>query len=163
MKAGTLLLFLVLAATAAFVTLNWEAVVEPADVSIGIAVVKMPLGLVLVGLLVLITALFLVFVVYLQTSVLLETRRQAREIKASRELADQAEASRFTELRSFLEAEFARRGSHKGESQDAVLERVGQLDRDLRVVIEQSANSLAACVGELEDRLDKAGLRAPGN
>ena len=163
MKAGTLLLFLVLAATAAFVTLNWEAVVAPADVSIGIAVVKMPLGLELVGLLVLITALFLVFVVYLQTSVLLETRRQAREIKASRELADQAEASRFTELRSFLEAEFARRGSHKGESQDAVLERVGQLDRDLRVVIEQSANSLAACVGELEDRLDKAGLRAPGN
>ena len=37
MKAGTLLLFLVLAATAAFVTLNWEAVVAPADVSIGIA------------------------------------------------------------------------------------------------------------------------------
>jgi hypothetical protein len=47
--AGTLLLFLVLAATAAFVTLNWEAVVAPADLSIGIAIVKMPLGLVLVG------------------------------------------------------------------------------------------------------------------
>jgi hypothetical protein len=110
----------------------------------------------------LITALFLVFVVYLQTSVLLETRRQAREIKPSRELADQAGVALYRAAQLFWRRSL-RRGGHKGESQDAVLERVGQLDRDLRVVIEQSANSLAACVGELEDRLDKAGLRAPGN
>jgi hypothetical protein len=104
---------------------------------------------------VLITALFLILVVWLQTSVLLETRRQAKEIKASRELADQAEASRFTELRSFIEAELGRRGGQGGESQAALLARIEQLDRDLRLSIEQSGNTLAAYIGELEDRLEK--------
>ena len=100
-------------------------------------------------------ALFLILVVWLQTSVLLETRRQAKEIKASRELADQAEASRFTELRSFIEAELGRRGGQGGESQAALLARIEQLDRDLRLSIEQSGNTLAAYIGELEDRLEK--------
>ena len=155
MRIGTLLLLLVLAATAGFVGLNWDAMLAPVDLSIGVATVKMPLGLVMLGLMVLITALFLILVVWLQTSVLLETRRQAKEIKASRELADQAEASRFTELRSFIEAELGRRGGQGGESQAALLARIEQLDRDLRLSIEQSGNTLAAYIGELEDRLEK--------
>ena len=155
MRIGTLLLLLVLAATAGFVSLNWDAMLAPVDLSIGVATVKMPLGLVMLGLMVLITALFLILVVWLQTSVLLETRRQAKEIKASRELADQAEASRFTELRSFIEAELGRRGGQGGESQAALLARIEQLDRDLRLSIEQSGNTLAAYIGELEDRLEK--------
>ena len=164
MRIGTILLLLVLAATAGFVMLNWDAVLAPADLSIGVTTVKMPLGLVMLGLMALITALFLILVVWLQTSVLLETRRQSREIKASRELADQAEASRFTELRSFIEAEFGRRGSGQGgESQAVVLARVEQLDRDLRLLIEQSGNTLAAYIGELEDRLEKTGLPPSGN
>ena len=108
MRVAIVLLLFVLAGTAAFVTLNWGAVITPVDLSLGVGMVKMPLGLVMLGLLLAITALFLVFVLFLQTSVLLETRRQAKEIRASRDLADQAEASRFTELRSFLEAEFPR-------------------------------------------------------
>jgi len=155
MRIGTLLLLLVLAATAGFVGLNWDAMLAPVDLSIGVATVKMPLGLVMLSLMVLITALFLILVVWLQTSVLLETRRQAKEIKASRELADQAEASRFTELRSFIEAELGRRGGQGGESQAALLARIEQLDRDLRLSIEQSGNTLAAYIGELEDRLEK--------
>lgn len=155
MRIGTLLLLLVLAATAGFVSLNWDAMLAPADLSIGVATVKMPLGLVMLGLMVLITALFLILVVWLQTSVLLETRRQAKEIKASRELADQAEASRFTELRSFIEAELGQRGGQGGESLAATLARIEQLDRDLRLSIEQSGNTLAAYIGELEDRLEK--------
>ena len=134
MRVAIVLLLLVLAGTAAFVTLNWGAVITPVDLSLGVGMVKMPLGLVMLGLLLAITALFLVFVLFLQTSVLLETRRQAKEIRASRDLADQAEASRFTELRSFLEAEFAGRGAQKGDSgasQAAVLERMaGEKARD---------------------------------
>ena len=51
------------------------------------------------------TLLFLVYVVYLQSSVLIESRRYARELQAQRELADQAEASRFSQLRAFLDSE----------------------------------------------------------
>lgn len=34
------------------------------------------------------------------------TRRQSKELQAKRALADEAEASRFTELRQYLELEF---------------------------------------------------------
>jgi hypothetical protein len=155
MKNFTLLLLLVLAAIVAFATLNWSVFVAPTDLSLGVAVVKMPLGLIMVGLLVFLTALFLVYVVYLQSSALLESRRHSRELQTNRELADKAEASRFTELRSFLEAQVLRQESLNAESRSAMLARIEQLDHDLRTAVEQSGNTLAAYIGELEDRLEK--------
>jgi hypothetical protein len=122
-----------------------------------VGMVKMPLGLVMLGLLLAITALFLVFVLFLQTSVLLETRRQAKEIRASRDLADQAEASRFTELQ-LPRGRAGRAEGGFGASQAAVLERMERLEQGLRVLIEQSGNGLAAHIGELEDRLEKASV-----
>ena len=92
-----------LALVALFALLNWGLITAPTNLSLGFAEVQAPLGLVLLGLLGLITAAFLFYVVYLQSTVLLETRRHARELEASRSLADQAEASRFTELRAYLE------------------------------------------------------------
>jgi hypothetical protein len=55
-------------------------------------------------------------------------------VLASRDLADKAEASRFTELRQFLE----------------------QLEARQRTVIEQTGNSMAASVGQLEDKVERA-------
>jgi hypothetical protein len=39
-----------------------------------------------------------------------------------------------------------------------VLERMERLEQGLRVLIEQSGNGLAAHIGELEDRLEKASV-----
>ncbi len=109
MKVRTLLLLIVLVAISVFAALNWNAIMMPTTLSLGVAVVKAPLGLVMLGILAFVMALFLVFVVYLQTSALLEARRHARELQSTRELADQAEASRFTELKGLLEGELKRR------------------------------------------------------
>ena len=155
MKVRTLLLLLTLVAIAVFTALNWSAFMTPTTLSLGVANVQAPLGLVMLGLVAFLAALFLVFVVYLQTSVLLEARRHARELQANRELADQAEASRFTELRGFLEAELTRQAGLDAESKAVVLARLDQLDRDLRSAVEQSGNTLAAYIGELEDRLER--------
>ena len=57
----------------------------------------------MLGLLAILTALFLGYVAYLQTTVILEWRRHAKELQTQRERADQAEASRFTELRAHLD------------------------------------------------------------
>lgn len=130
-------LLVLLVLVALFAVLNWSVIMAPTTLSLGFAQVQAPLGLVLLGMLALVTAAFLFYLVYLQSSVLLEARRHARELQASRELADQAEASRFTELRAVLET------------------RIAQLERELRGAIEQSGNSLSAYVGELGDRLDK--------
>lgn len=155
MKVRTLFLLLTLAAIAAFTALNWSAFMTPTTLSLGVANVQAPLGLVMLGLVAFLAALFLVFVVYLQTSVLLEARRHARELQANRELAGQAEASRFTELRGFLEAELRRQAGLDAESRAILLARLDQLDRDLRSAVEQSGNTLAAYIGELEDRLER--------
>lgn len=155
MKVRTLFLLLTLVAIAAFTALNWSAFMTPTTLSLGVANVQAPLGLVMLGLVAFLAALFLVFVVYLQTSVLLEARRHARELQANRELAGQAEASRFTELRGFLEAELKRQAGLDAESRAVVLARLDQLDRDLRSAVEQSGNTLAAYIGELEDRLER--------
>lgn len=154
MKIRTLLLLLVLAAIAAFAALNWNAFMAPTILSLGFADVQAPLGLVMLGLLAFLTAVFLIFVTYLQTSVLLEARRHSREMKTQRELADQAEASRFTELRGFLEDELKKQADQAAEAQATILARLEQAERELRTVVEQSGNTLAAYLGEIEDRLE---------
>jgi uncharacterized membrane protein len=155
MKVRTLFVLLTVVAIAAFTALNWSAFMTPTPLSLGVADVQAPLGLVMLGMVAFLAALFLVFVVYLQTSVLLEARRHARELQANRELAGQAEASRFTELRGFLEADLTRQAGLDAESRAIVLARLDQLDHDLRSAVEQSGNTLAAYIGELEDRLEK--------
>lgn len=155
MKLRTLFLLIVLLAITAFAALNWSVFITPTTLSLGVTDVQAPLGLVMIGIVALLTVLFLVFVVYLQTSILLETRRHAQELHANRALADKAEASRFSELRAFLDAELKKQVSLDSESRAAVLTRVDLLDRDLRYALEQSVNTLAAYIGELEDRLEK--------
>jgi uncharacterized integral membrane protein len=150
MKIRTLLLLLVLSLVAGFAALNRAAFLAPTTLSLGLADVQAPLGLVMLGLLVFVTGLFLV-----QTTVLFDARQHAKELQSNRKLADQAEASRFTELRSFLELELRKQLDQDGHSRAAVLTRIDQMEATLRLVVEQSGNSLAAALGELEDRLDK--------
>lgn len=155
MKTRTLFLLLVLVAIASFSALNWSAFITPTTLNLGIADVQAPLGLIMLGALVLVAATFLVYIVYLQTTVLLDARQHARELQSNRKLADQAEASRFTELRGYLGESLKRQLAQDLESRAAVLARFEQLDRELRLAVEQSGNSLAASLGELEDRLDQ--------
>jgi uncharacterized membrane protein len=158
MKVRTLVMLIALVAFAAFVALNWSVFIVQTSLSVGFANVQAPLGLVMLGLLAFLAALFLVFVIYLQTSFLLEARRNAKELQASRELAQQAETSRFIELREFLETELGRQVELDAESRSAVLARLDQLAGDLRSTIEQTGNTLSAYIDELEDRLERAGL-----
>lgn len=155
MKVRTLFLLIVLVVIASFAALNWSAFMAPATLSLGVANIQAPLGLVMLGMTAFLVVLFLVFVVYLQTSLLFDTRRNARELQACHELADQAEASRFTELRGFLEEALKKQADADAEARAAMLARLAQLDRDLRSAIEESGTTLSAYIGELEDRLER--------
>ena len=157
MKIRTLLLLLILATVAVFTLLNWTAFMTPTALTLGVMEVQAPLGLVMLGVVVLLTAVFLLYVVYLQTTLLMDARQNNKELQQQRKLADQAEASRFTELRTYLELELLKQLNHDRESRDAVLARLEQLERDLRLTVEQSTNSLAASLGQIEDRLERGG------
>lgn len=162
MQLRTLLLVLVLALTALFAAVNWGAFTTPTTLSLVFATIEAPLGLIMLAVTAVIAVLFLVFIVYLQTSVLLEARRHAKELDAQRQLADQAEASRFTELRAFLQGELARISAEGDAGRGGVLARLDRGESELRAAIEQTGNTLAAYIGELEDRLERsAGAEVP--
>lgn len=121
MRIRSLLLILLLVLIGAFVALNWSVFLTNSTVSLGVATVQAPLGLLTLGLLLFVVAYFMVYVLYLQSTVMWDARRNAKELQANRELADKAEASRFTELRGVLEA-----------GQQAVLARLDALEKNMR-------------------------------
>jgi uncharacterized integral membrane protein len=155
MYLRTLLILALLAAVTIFTAINWNAFVTPTTLSLIFVKVEAPLGLVLLGFVAVLTLLFLIYVVYLQSSVLIESRRYARELQAQRELADQAEASRFSQLHAFLESELRRVAQKSEELKTGMLAKLEDLERELRSVVEQSGNTLAAYLGEIEDRLEE--------
>ncbi len=155
MHIRTLLVLLVLGVMAAFTAANWSSFMAPTTLSLLFATIQAPLGLIMLGFTALLTALFLLFIAYLQASLLIDTRRQTRELQTQRALADQAEVSRIAEMRSYLEAEMPKLAEKISESRVALETCLDRLDREQRSVVEQAGNTLAAYIGELEDRLER--------
>lgn len=159
MRIRSLLLLLVLVLIGAFTALNWGVFLAETPLSLGVSTVQAPLGLIMLGLLIFVVAYCLVYVLYLQSNVLMDTRRNAKELQLHRELADKAEASRFTELRNFVEDGLKQGAEQDKAAQQTLIARLDALENRLRTSVEQSGNSLSAYIGELEDRLtpDKNG------
>ncbi|HEY7241196.1 MAG TPA: LapA family protein [Burkholderiales bacterium] len=126
MRIRTLVVVVLLLLVALFAALNWAAFTTPTALWLGVATVHAPLGLILLSMIVFLAVVFLGYVVYLQTTFLMEARRGARELQAQRSLADEAEASRFTELRTHLDTRLteiegslsAQMGEMRGYMQD---------------------------------------------
>ena len=98
----------------------------------------------MLGILTLIALTFGIYSAVSWSAILLEFRRQAKELTAQRTLADQAEASRFTELRAVMHDEL-----------EHLADRMAQMYDTLRAEIRDNTNSLAATIGELDDRIHK--------
>ena len=146
-----LLLWIVLALLAFFGFMNWPVLNAPVPLWLGVTTITAPLGTVMLVLF----GGFVVLMLIEQSAALAETRRYARDLDAQRRLADQAEASRFTELRTYLSGELAQSQQRLVDMQGALIARGDQLERSLRVALDQQANSLAATIGELDDRIER--------
>ena len=158
MHIRTIVISLIVLATAALAALNWVALSTPSSINFGVTSVEAPLGLIMLGLTTALVVVFVAYVVYLHSSVMLETRRHSKEMSAQRELADKAEASRFTELRNYLDTQRQQSVAADAQAHAALLARLEQLEKTLTLRVEQTDNSLAAHVGELEDRLERKNL-----
>jgi len=132
MKIRTLLMMIALFAIAAFITLNWSAITMPTTLSLGVTTIQAPLGFVMLALLALFTVLFLVFVVYSKASGFFKERHHSREMQTTQELADNAETSRFTELRDLLGPELKKQADLYSETTATVMARLEQLDGLIR-------------------------------
>ena len=163
MKLPTVVLLVLLVFDVLFTALNWSAFTAPTELSLLVTTVQAPLGLLMLVLTGAMVAAFLAFFVYLQTTTALEARRLAKELKSQRELADRAEASRFTELRTFLAQELASLRTLSGDSDARLASRVEAAEQALRTEIEHAGNTLAAYIGELEHRLESPGADRAGS
>lgn len=162
MYLRTLLIVVLLGMVAVFTLLNWGVFIAPTTLSVGLATFEAPLGLILLGVIGALVVLFLVYLVYLQASALAQSRLYSRELQTQRDIADRSEESRFNQLRSWLEAELQERDKQTVESKAATLTRLDDLERELRSAIEHAGNSLAAYIGEIEDRLERAVGKSEG-
>src|SRR6476620_5957001 len=148
MRTRTILLVVSILLLAGFVALNIDEFSRTSLLSLGVTTIQVPLGLVMLLLLVIATVVFLASTLYMQSKNLMETRQYARELNTQRELADKAEASRFTELRSYLEVQ-ALAAQHREAAAGTVLaERFAQQQQALLARLEQSDNAMAAYMGQ---------------
>lgn len=123
-----ILILIVASFLALFVGLNWNALSAVTPISLGLATVHAPLGVVLLVPLFVLCVLVLAWMVSLQARVLRDVRANTNALK-QRELADREETARLVELRiDFLRA------------------------------LEEGVNTIAASMGELEDRMERANL-----
>lgn len=155
MKIRTLAFLVLFLAIAVFAILNWSTFTSRTSLSLGVTSVEAPLGLIMLALLVLLTALFIAFAAYLQAAALVDARHHARGLEASRRLAEDAEASRFTELHRYMVEAFTRLEALGETSKTDMRTWLNDCNHDLRSAIEGSGNTLAAYLGELEDRFIK--------
>lgn len=158
MRFRTIILVLVILLVAAFVALNVDEFTRISLLSLGFTTVQMSLGLVMLLLLVVVLVVFLLSSLYMQSKNLLESRAHTRELDSQRLLADKAEASRFTELRTYLEAQTLEAQRREAALNTLLADRFAQQQQSLMARIEQSDNTVAAYMGQMEDMLERRGL-----
>lgn len=144
MRLRTIVAILACLLLAVFVATNWPAFSTPTTLSVVFASVEAPLGIVMLGVLVVFALAVAAYMAVWQGRTLLDLRRHTRALQEQRTLADQAEASRFTELRGALRDELAALGDRLTQANEAV-----------RKEIRDNGNSLAASVAEMDDRLQR--------
>jgi len=147
MRSRLILLVVAILLVAAFAALNWSEVIRPSPLLFGPVVAEAPLGAILLGLLAIAVVGFALSAGAIRTSALLESRHHYKELEAQRALADKAEASRFTELRTYLDENLR-------EMRERDNLRTTELQRELRAQTETTNRMLAARLNELEHRMD---------
>jgi hypothetical protein len=134
MKVLVLLTLLATCLLILFSALNWGQLSALAPVSFGPVSAQAPPGTIVLVFALAFALALLAYAAWHRTAQLIEARRHAQQLQELRALADNAEASRLRELRAEVEAQFTA----------------------LRRTIEESANGLAAAIGQLDDKLDRA-------
>ena len=137
MRLRSLALLVVAVLIALFAVLNWAVISQNTSLNLGVVQVQGPLGVVLLGLTVLLAVVFVVYVLYMQTAMLLDSRRQAKDMEVQRNLADQAELSRFTELRAYMQGELMLANQRSEEQHAQLLAKLDRLEANLGTHIEQ--------------------------
>ena len=153
MRLKTILLIVGVVLIAAFAVANVEEFTRPSLLNFGFVMMQVPLGLVMLLLVFVLLLIFLAMTLYMRSANLIETRGYAKQLTAQRELADTAEASRFTDLRRYMETQAALNTNQNKDTVTAMDRRITQSEKLLLQRLDQSDNSNAAYWGQHDDAL----------
>ncbi len=150
MNLRNLTVLVILLLVALFAALNWQLINAPAEINLVFTRVSAPVGVILLSVIALLSVLYFIFLAMIETSALLEVRRYAREVEQARKLADKAEASRFAELKKFLEAEL----ENIKTDQQGLRQHVSGTVEEARASLSLEHDTLKSQHGELGQRID---------
>ena len=153
MRTKILLLIMGIVLIVGFGALNVDEFTRTTTLNLGFTRMQLPLGLVMTVLVIAILLIFLVTTLYMHSTNLIETRKYTKQLNAQRELADKAEASRFTELRRYMESQAALATNQGNETVAAIDRRILQTEKLLLQRLEQTDNTNAAYWGQHDDAL----------
>ncbi len=157
MRGRNVFLLVLIGVMALFAWRNWAVFSEDRTLSLFFTQVTAPFGIVMLTVMGVLVVVYFLYTVGLETAALLEVKKYARELLSARKLADEAEASRFSELKKWLEGELAQLKAQSPAGLEAklqeVVERIDRVEHELREDIEKAGNTLAAYIGELEDQI----------
>jgi uncharacterized integral membrane protein len=155
MRARLIFILAAILLLAAFAALNWSEFNRAAPLSFGVITSQAPLGLILLVVLGLTLAVFLVSSATQEARYLMEHRRNAKALEAQRVLADTAEASRFTDLRQYLDTHLRENRQREAISATEFEKAMVQSQLELRTQMEQMNRALTARLGEIDSRLER--------
>ena len=153
MRTKILLLIIGIVLIAGFGALNVDEFTRTSTLNLGFTRMQLPLGLVMTVLVIAILLIFLLTTLYMHSTNLIETRKYAKQLNAQRELADKAEASRFTELRRYMESQAVLATNQGNDTVAAIDRRMMQTEKLLLQRLEQTDNTNAAYWGQHDDAL----------
>ena len=154
MRARLLFIIVAIVLVGGFAAQNWPEFTRTSPLTFGFVVSQAPLGLILLGAFALTLLVFLVSSAVQESRNLIQWNRHAKALQVQRDLADRAEASRFTELRQYIETHL-RDGRQRDMIGSTEFEKsIVQGQRELRAQLDQMNRALTAQLSELQSRLD---------
>jgi uncharacterized integral membrane protein len=155
MKVVRILIVAMLLVLVLFAAINWAVFMVPTRLTVAFTEFDAPLGAILLGVALGMSVLFLIYAASLRTSTLLELRRLSRELDEQRALADQAEASRFTELRGLVEQGLQGLDARLEGATETIVARADSVEQNLRAGVEDATNSLSSFIGQMDEKLER--------
>jgi len=155
MKILSFIIIAILTLVAIFAAANWGVLMQTTPLSFVAFEIQGPLGMILLGITLVVVVLVVGYSTILRTNWLVESRRLNREVQKQRELAEQAETSRVSELRSLIELELTGVRTAIQEAAALTVARTESAERSLSGTLNEAINSLNAHIGYFDDKLNR--------
>src|SRR6478609_7456741 len=149
MRTRATLFIVAILLVAAFAALNWGEMVRSTPLSFGLFVTEAPLGLILLTVLAVACVAFILASAAIRTQALVDSRTHHKTLEAQRDLADRAEASRFTDLRTYLDAQLRELRERDAIAATELQKAVVNSQRELRTQLEQMHRTLGSRLNEM--------------